>query len=103
MLGWIADSGDPDTALCYLFCTPGAATQGFYANPAVAELLGRARTPARWPEREGLYRQAAEALHADVARLWIAHSRTPLVFSTRVTGYVANPTGAESFAGVELR
>jgi len=25
------------------------------------------------------------------------------VFSKRVTGYVANPTGAESFAGVELR
>jgi peptide/nickel transport system substrate-binding protein len=103
MLGWIADSGDPDTALCYLFCTPGAPTQGFYANPTVSGLLGRARALTRWPDREGLYRQAAEALHADVARLWIAHSRTPLVFSTRVRGYVANPTGAESFAGVEVK
>jgi peptide/nickel transport system substrate-binding protein len=103
MLGWIADAGDPDTALCYVFCTPGAATQGFYANPGVAERLRRARALTRWPEREALYREAAERLHADVARLFLAHSQTPLAFSTRVRGYVANPTGAESFATVELR
>jgi peptide/nickel transport system substrate-binding protein len=36
MLGWIADHGDPDGALCYLFCVPGAPGQGFYANAAVS-------------------------------------------------------------------
>jgi peptide/nickel transport system substrate-binding protein len=103
LLGWIADTGDPDTALCYLFCAPGAATQGFYANPAVGELLRRAQGPTRPAERDGLYRKAAELLHDDTARLWLAHGQTPLVFSRRVRGYVANPTGAESFATVELR
>jgi peptide/nickel transport system substrate-binding protein len=103
MLGWIADSGDPDTALCYLFCTPGAASQGFYANAAVSDLLQRARRLVAPAERMPLYRQAAELLHEDVARLFVAHSQVPLVFSRRVRGYVANPTGAESFASVELR
>ena len=103
LLGWIADTGDPDTALCYLFCAPGAATQGFYANPTVSELLRRAQGLTRPGERDGLYRRAAELLHEDTARLWLAHGQTPLVFSRRVHGYVANPTGAESFATVELR
>jgi peptide/nickel transport system substrate-binding protein len=103
MLGWLADSGDPDTALCYVFCTPGAAAQGFYANRAVADLLLRARGVLPAPDRAELYRRAAQMLHADAARLFIAYARTPLVFSRRVAGYVANPTGAESFASVELR
>jgi peptide/nickel transport system substrate-binding protein len=103
LLGWIADTGDADTALCYLFCAPGAATQGFYANAAVSELLRRAQGLARPAERDGLYRRAAALLHEDTARLWLAHGQTPLVFSRRVRGYVANPTGAESFATVEVR
>ncbi len=103
MLGWIADAADPDTALCYLFCAPGAPSQGFYANRAVTELLERARTLARQADRAPLYRQVAELLHADVARLFLAHSQAPLAFSRRVRGYVANPTGAESLATVEVR
>jgi peptide/nickel transport system substrate-binding protein len=103
MLGWIADSGDPDTALCYLFCAPGASGQGFYANPQVTDLLLRARAALPTTDRAELYRRAAGLLHADVARLFVAHARTPLVFSRRVSGYVANPTGAESFAPVTLR
>jgi peptide/nickel transport system substrate-binding protein len=103
MLGWIADSGDPDTALCYLFCSPGASAQGFYANRAVTDLLLRARAALPTADRAELYRRAAGLLHGDVARLFIVHARTPLVFSRRVTGYVANPTGAESFATVDLR
>jgi peptide/nickel transport system substrate-binding protein len=103
MLGWIADHGDPDGALCYVFCAPGAPGQGFYANHEVSDLLHRARRVTAQAERAGLYRRAAELLHADVARLYIAHSRTPLAFTTRVRGYVPNPTGAESFGTVELR
>lgn len=103
MLGWIADHGDPDGALCYVFCAPGAAGQGFYANAAASDLLRRARVVTGEAERAPLYRRAAELLHEDVARLYVAHSQTPLAFSKRVSGYVPNPTGAESFATVEIR
>ncbi len=102
MLGWIADHGDPDGALCYVFCVPGVPGQGFYANPAASDLLGRARAVTAQAERAALYRRATELLHDDVARLYVAHSQTPLVLSRRVRGYVPNPTGAESFARVEL-
>jgi peptide/nickel transport system substrate-binding protein len=103
MLGWIADHGDPDGALCYVFCAPGTPGQGFYANREVSDLLRRARRVTVQGERAGLYRRAAELLHADVARLYVAHSQTPLAFSTRVRGYVPNPTGAESFVTVDLQ
>ena len=36
-------------------------------------------------------------LHDDVARLFIANSELPLVFSKKVKGYVANPTDDEFF------
>ncbi len=103
MLGWIGDNGDPDNCLCYVFCSPGAANQGFYANKPLADLLLRARTLANQAERATLYRQAEQMLHDDVARLFIAHNQVPLAFSKRVRGYVPNPTGAEYFNTVEIQ
>ncbi len=102
MLGWIGDNGDPDNGLCYVFCAPGAPHQGFYANPALAELLRRARTLADRAERAALYRRAERMLHDDVARLFIAHDRSPLALSKRVTGYLPSLTGTEPFNTVEV-
>ena len=42
-------------------------------------------------------------LNEDVARLFIANSQVPLVFSKKVKGYVANPTGTEFFNTVEVQ
>jgi peptide/nickel transport system substrate-binding protein len=103
MLGWIGDNGDPDNALCYVFCVSGAPAQGFYANPALSGLLRRAQALGAEPGRARLYRQAERLLYEDVARLFLVYSQTPLVLSRRVRGYVPSPTGAESWAGVELR
>jgi len=102
MLGWIGDNGDPDNGLCYVFCAPGAAPQGFYVNRALADLLRRARSlPAR-AERAALYRRAERLLHEDVARLFIAHNRTPLALAKGVTGYLPSLTGAEPYNTVEV-
>jgi hypothetical protein len=49
-----------------------------------------------------MYQQIEQLLHDQVARLWIAHNNTPLIFSTRVSGYVAQPVGAEYYEGVVL-
>jgi peptide/nickel transport system substrate-binding protein len=103
MLGWIGDNGDPDNCLCYVFCTPGAPHQGFYDNRALAALLLRAQRLGDRAVRAALYRQAEEVLHGEVARLFIAHSQTPVALSRRVHGYVPHPTGVESLAGVEVR
>lgn len=103
MLGWIGDNGDPDHALCAVFCAPGAAHQGFYTNRALADLLRRARTLPGDGERAVLYRRAERLLHEDVARLFIAHNRTPLALARGVTGYLPSLTGAEPFNTVEVR
>jgi len=103
MLGWTGDNGDPDNFLCYFFCSPGAAREGFYSNRSLADLLLRAQTLTNQAERAKLYRQAEQMLHDDAGRLFIAHNRPPLAFSKKVRGYVANPTGSEYFNTVEVR
>ena len=103
MLGWIGDNGDPDNCLCYVFCSPGAANQGFYANKPMADLLLRAQRLTNQAERAELYRHAEQMLHHDVARLFIAHNQSPLAFSKRVKGYIPNPTGTEYFNTVEIQ
>jgi len=103
MLGWTGDNGDPDNFLCYFFCSPGAAREGFYSNRSLADLLLRAQTLTNQADRAKLYRQAEQMLHDDAGRLFVAHNRPPLAFSKKVRGYVANPTGSEYFDTVEVR
>ena len=103
MLGWTGDNGDPDNFLCYFFCQPGAAREGFYANTALADLLLRAQKLTILAERARLYRQAEQMLHDDVGRLFIANNQPPLAFSKRAKGYVPHPTGSEYFNTVEVQ
>src|SRR5256885_4946387 len=91
MLGWTGDNGDPDNFLCYFFCQPGAAREGFYANTALADLLLRAQKLTIQAERARLYRQAEQMLHDDVGRLFIANNQPPLAFSKRAKGNCPHP------------
>ncbi len=117
MLGWGGDNGDPDNFLNYFFGYSGDdkvgddptawekspdAREGWYANTEVAQLLYQASILPDQGDREELYMQVEQLLHDDVARLWIAHNNTPLVFSSAVDGYVAQPVGADRFEGVTV-
>jgi ABC-type transport system substrate-binding protein len=53
-------------------------------------------------KREALYKQAEQLLHDDVARVWIGHSATPLIFSKKISGYVPQPVGADYFEYVVI-
>jgi peptide/nickel transport system substrate-binding protein len=102
MLGWTGDNGDPDNFLCYFFCQPGVAREGFYANKPLADVLLRAQKLTQQTERAKLYRQSEQLLRDDAARLFIANNQPPLAFARRVKGYVPHPTGSEYFNTVEL-
>ena len=116
MLGWGSDNGDPDNFLNYFFGFGGAdkvgepsewvkspdVREGWYANQEVAELLYQALITVGQEDREPLYQQVEQLLHDDVARLWIAHNNTPLIFSSMVSGYVPQPVGADYYEFVEL-
>ncbi len=115
MLGWGGDNGDPDNFLNYFFGFSGAdkvgddptawvkspeAREGWYANTEVAYMLYQASINPDQAAREAMYQEVEQMLHDDVARLWVAHNNTPLVFSSAVSGYVPQPVGADYFEGV---
>jgi peptide/nickel transport system substrate-binding protein len=105
MLGWGGDNGDPDNFHNYFFGGLSApdgvkapdAREGWYANQEVAALLYQAAINPDQAEREAIYKQVEVLLHDDVARLWVAHNNTPLLFSKKVSGYVPQPVGADYY------
>ena len=117
-LGWGGDNGDPDNFHGYFFGfgsddrTPDVspdgwtkspdAREGWYANTEVAYLAYLASINPVQAEREEMYMQIEQILHDDMARLWIAHNNTPLIFSQNVSGYVAQPVGADYYEFVVL-
>ena len=116
-LGWGGDNGDPDNFHGYFWGfgsgdrvgdDPSAwvkapdQREGFYANQAVAELCYEGQVNPDSAEREEIYKQIEVLLHDDVARVWLVHNNTPLLFSNAVSGYVAQPVGADYYEGVVL-
>ncbi len=109
-LGWGSDNGDPDNFHNYFFGGLSAVgepkepdpREGWYANQEVADLLYEAVINPNQAEREALYKQVEVLLHDDVARLWIAHNNTPLIFSQKISGYVPQPVGADYYEGTVI-
>jgi peptide/nickel transport system substrate-binding protein len=104
MLGWGGDNGDPDNFLCYFFCTgtEPIAREGWYQNPALVELLLKAQATVDPAARAEMYTEADQMLKDEVARIWVDHYNTPLIFSKSVSGYVPQPVGADLYDDIEL-
>ena len=122
-LGWGGDNGDPDNFQNYLFGFGGAdkvdadgvaiddpadwvkspeTREGWYANTEISYLLYQAAILPDQAARQEIYEQVEQLLHDDVARLWIAHNNTPLIFSAAVSGYIPQPVGADYYEFVEI-
>jgi peptide/nickel transport system substrate-binding protein len=117
MLGWGGDNGDPDNFHGYFFGfgsddrvgdDPSAwvkapdAREGFYANTEVASLLYEASITPDQAAREEIYKQVEVLLHEDAARLFVVHNNTPLLFSSKISGYVPQPVGADYYEFVTI-
>lgn len=107
MLGWTGDNGDPDNFLYTFFgdepLGSGASSKCCgYSNKELNELLRKAVTTPDQKVREDLYKKAAVIIYNDFPRIPIAHTTVPLIFSKKVSGYVANPLGTEFFKDVKL-
>jgi peptide/nickel transport system substrate-binding protein len=109
-LGWGSDNGDPDNFHNYFFgglSSPDETKEpdpreGYYANQQIAELLYEAATNPNQEERRPIYEQVEQLLYEDVARVWIVHNNTPLLFSQKISGYVPQPVGADYYEGVVI-
>ncbi|MBN1660319.1 MAG: ABC transporter substrate-binding protein [Anaerolineae bacterium] len=116
-LGWGGDNGDPDNFHGYFWGFGGDdrvgddpsawvkspdKREGFYANTEVAALCYQGQINPDRAEREQIYKEIEQLLHDDVARVWLVHNNTPLLFSNVVSGYVAQPVGADYYEFVVL-
>jgi peptide/nickel transport system substrate-binding protein len=107
MLGWTGDNGDPDNFLFTFFgdspLGSGASSKCCgYASKELNDLLVKAVTTPDQKARETMYKQAAVIIANDFPRIPIAHTSVPLIFSKKVSGYIANPLGTEFFKTVKL-
>jgi peptide/nickel transport system substrate-binding protein len=117
MLGWGSDNGDPDNFLAYFFGFAGddrvgddpsawvkspEAREGWWADTEIAYLCYQAAIMTDQGEREALYKQVEQLLHDNVYRIWIAHNNTPRIFSSKISGYVVQPVGADYYEGVVI-
>ncbi len=102
MLGWGGDNGDPDNFTGYFFGGGAEPIQreGWYQNAELAALLREALVNPDRAAREEMYKQAEQIMHDDVMRIWLGHNNTPLIFSAKVSGYQAQPVGADYYEGV---
>jgi peptide/nickel transport system substrate-binding protein len=110
MLGWGGDNGDPDNFHNYFFGGLSTADdvkeadprEGYYVNQEVASLLYQAAINPDQAARQEIYEQVEVLLHDDVARLWVVHNNTPLLFSSKVSGYVPQPVGDDYYDWVVI-
>ena len=104
MLGWGGDNGDPDNFTGYFF--GGGAEpikrEGWYQNAELADLLHQALINPDRAVREALYKQTEQIMHDDVMRIWLGHNNTPLIFSSKVSGYGPQPVGADYFEFIKV-
>jgi peptide/nickel transport system substrate-binding protein len=103
LLGWYSLNGDPDGALCPLFCGENAAfntdQQGrpIPPDPELAQLLERAHSATDMAEREALYAQAHIRLFETAPAIPLAVRRTAWAFRADLTGHIPSPIEAVFF------
>jgi peptide/nickel transport system substrate-binding protein len=102
MIGWTGDNGDPDNFFCYFVCLPKPKEGNWNTELAqkTIDLLLEAQTLSSQAEREPLYQEAAEYVHEDAARIFMAHNKTSLLFAPNVRGFVPSPLGEEFYNSV---
>jgi peptide/nickel transport system substrate-binding protein len=109
-LGWGGDNGDPDNFHNYFWGGLSSADEvkepdpreGYYANQEVAVLCYEGAVTPDPQARAEIYNEIEQALHDDIARIWLVHNNTPLLFSNSVEGYVPQPVGADYYEFVTL-
>ncbi|HEX9118282.1 MAG TPA: ABC transporter substrate-binding protein [Anaerolineae bacterium] len=102
MLGWTGDNGDTGNFLLTFFTPDG--DQGVkccgYKNAELEKLLKDAQATIDTKAREDMYKKAETMIFNDYPRMPVSHTTPPLLFSKKISGYVANPTGTEFYKTV---
>lgn len=99
LIGWTGDYGDPDDFIGVFF--KGGNPQFGFSNATLTNLLNQAAAETSQSKRVTLYQKANRMIMKNILPgVPYAHTRPALGFQDSVKGYVASPTGSESFAPV---
>ena len=99
MIGWTGDYGDPDDFIGVFF-KGGNPAFGF-SNVTLTNLLNQAAAETSQSKRVTLYQKANRMIMKNILPgVPYAHTKPALGFQDSVKGYIASPTGSESFAPV---
>lgn len=93
LYAWYADVPDPDNFLFKLFYSKSPRNFFGYANPAVDDLLLRARREGNLQERVGLYRRAEEMILEDAPLVPVLHHTYERLFQPYVRSVEVNGLG----------
>ena len=100
MNGWQGNHGDPDEFLGYFFGQ--TKTEDGYDNPALQELVKRGREATELAERRAIYQEAQKLIVRDFAIIPLAYVQSVVAVRPEIKGYIAHPSGLESWAGVSF-
>ena len=104
LLGWICDYAAPDNFYYSLFSLQEGKPQArfAYGTQELQAALDAAVNNLDAAKADELWSEVEKIVLADVPAVPYAHGAPALAFSSRVSGYVTNPTLAESFSTVSL-
>jgi peptide/nickel transport system substrate-binding protein len=103
-LGWTGDYDDPWNWYGYHFDLRGGEPNPQFNcdPPGLREAFSDANASYDQESRGQNFNRVVQLVHEDVCFVTIVHGSTALAFRPEVQGYVAAPTGSESFKGVWL-
>jgi peptide/nickel transport system substrate-binding protein len=106
LLGWMADTPDPDNFLSTFFhsraAVVGSATNiSFYRSAEMDALLDAALRETGRQGRERLYREALDLWGRDLPLIPLVQADQITILDSRVAGYVLSPSGNHFFGPVQ--
>ena len=104
-LGWTGDYDDPSNwyGVHFGYSAEGEPASQFGCDPeGLSDAIQAAEAELDETARGEAWAEVAGIIHGEVCFHTLVHGDTALAFTEDVQGYVPNPTGSESFAGVWL-
>jgi peptide/nickel transport system substrate-binding protein len=108
LLGWTADTGDPDNFLYVLFdqenAEPGSARNvSFYKNAELHGILAWAQESSDRGEREAFYKKAQDLIARDAPWVPLAHAEVVVAARSSLAGVVVHPSSSIYFHKVSRK
>ena len=100
LYGWTGDFGDPDDFDGVFFRTPQK--QWGFNNPAIFNILTKARDESNLETRTALYKQANNMIMNFLPGVPYVHTSPALAFQKNVNGYVPSPVDIQFFSSVSI-